>query len=477
MAWTTSVVRVAQRQEASHDVVPGASCGFAARTTNVVRATQDITSDPGIGHPPSGIDFLDPSHARTPDPSSWRLGTSWDGRLGPSDQGDPPAQCPSRRSGPAPAVAWFQAPRLDPERETLALRLDAVPGLMGVTLNGHEIAEVAPGGSSLLVPLGVDLPARNQLILEAESPTLDIASTPGFFWARSRCDPIVRGAVGPSVTGNVLAAGVIGSIRAEGIHSVVGPARPNARRPRDESTTSMDLEREQERKTYDSVAWALRSSRCAGPGVPDHAGDTPADVRRPGVPALAAFVTLLEVGRRPGRLGEPRRDVFALGPLGQPELAAEVGPAGRDGGGRRRPLADRARRRSRPPDRRHRPRLVPRGHRPGARLGRVRVDRSLSCEILVHLGLPQAAETGKATRSLAGTGAIVWMLFFCEVTNWHVWPLAIGRFSLASLLLMLGSTMIFTITLIQVTALTIATTRQCSASSPRWTRRTSTMTP
>jgi hypothetical protein len=88
---------------------------------------------------------------------------------------------------------------------------------------------------------------------------------------------------------------------------------------------------------------------------------------------------------------------------------------------------------------------------------------SLSCEVLVHLGLPQAAETGKATRSLAGTGAIVWMLFFCEVTNWHVWPLALGRFSLPSLLLMLGSTMIFTITLIQVTALTIATTRQCSA--------------
>ncbi len=88
---------------------------------------------------------------------------------------------------------------------------------------------------------------------------------------------------------------------------------------------------------------------------------------------------------------------------------------------------------------------------------------SLACEILVHLGLSQAAETGKATRSLAGTGAALWMIFFCEITNWHVWPLVVRRPTLPVLLLDLGSTMIWTITLIQVTALTIAATRQCSA--------------
>jgi len=87
---------------------------------------------------------------------------------------------------------------------------------------------------------------------------------------------------------------------------------------------------------------------------------------------------------------------------------------------------------------------------------------SLSCEVLVHLGLTQAAETGKATRSLAGAGATVWMLFFCEITNWHVWPLVMRRLTLPAVLLDLGSTMIWTITLIQVTALTLATTRQCA---------------
>ena len=88
---------------------------------------------------------------------------------------------------------------------------------------------------------------------------------------------------------------------------------------------------------------------------------------------------------------------------------------------------------------------------------------SLSCEVLVHLGVPQAAETGRATRSLAGTGAVIWMLFFCETTNWQTWPLVFKRPTLQSLLLDLGSTMIWTITLIQVTALTIATARQCGA--------------
>jgi hypothetical protein len=86
---------------------------------------------------------------------------------------------------------------------------------------------------------------------------------------------------------------------------------------------------------------------------------------------------------------------------------------------------------------------------------------SLSCEVLIHLGVNQAAETGKATRSLAATGAVVWLLFFCLMTDWRVWPLRLNRLSMETLLLDLGSTMIWTITLIQVTALSIAATRQC----------------
>ena len=89
---------------------------------------------------------------------------------------------------------------------------------------------------------------------------------------------------------------------------------------------------------------------------------------------------------------------------------------------------------------------------------------SLACDVMVHLGVEQAAETGKATRSLAATGAIIWMMYFCQLTNWHAWPLMIRRpVPIAqTFLLDLGWTMIWTITLIQVTALAIAATRQCS---------------
>ncbi len=88
---------------------------------------------------------------------------------------------------------------------------------------------------------------------------------------------------------------------------------------------------------------------------------------------------------------------------------------------------------------------------------------SLTCEMLVHLGIPQAAETGKATRSLAATGSVIWMLFFYQMTDLSQWPLVMKPPTVSALLLHMGSTMIWTITLIQVTALTIATTRQCGA--------------
>jgi hypothetical protein len=89
---------------------------------------------------------------------------------------------------------------------------------------------------------------------------------------------------------------------------------------------------------------------------------------------------------------------------------------------------------------------------------------SLASDAMAHLGVEQAREAGRSTRSLAATGAFVWMLLFCQRTVWNQWPLQghnINR-SLETLLLYLGSTMIWTITLIQVTALTIAATRETS---------------
>jgi hypothetical protein len=88
----------------------------------------------------------------------------------------------------------------------------------------------------------------------------------------------------------------------------------------------------------------------------------------------------------------------------------------------------------------------------------------LACDVMVHLGVEQAAETGRATRSLAASGASVWMVLFLLRTDWKHWPLIPRRgLSFQAILLELGWRMIWTVTLIQVTALTIAATKQCSA--------------
>jgi hypothetical protein len=91
---------------------------------------------------------------------------------------------------------------------------------------------------------------------------------------------------------------------------------------------------------------------------------------------------------------------------------------------------------------------------------------ALACEMMAHLGIEQAREAGKATRSLAATGAAVWFLSFVNQTDWthqNPWPLVHKPIaSIEALLLDLGSHMIWAITLIQVTALTFATTKQIS---------------
>src|SRR5690606_12701394 len=90
---------------------------------------------------------------------------------------------------------------------------------------------------------------------------------------------------------------------------------------------------------------------------------------------------------------------------------------------------------------------------------------SLSGDYLVHLGLEQADDSARSTRSLAATGAVVWLLLFCERTNWAAgWPLQPRNFlTLEGWLLLLGSEVIWTIALVQVTALVIASVRQSTA--------------
>jgi hypothetical protein len=93
--------------------------------------------------------------------------------------------------------------------------------------------------------------------------------------------------------------------------------------------------------------------------------------------------------------------------------------------------------------------------------GRMALLSSLAGDYLVHLGVENAQESDKLTRSMTVTGALVWMLFICQQTNWAVWPLQFrGIRRLESELLLHGFNLIYTITLIQVTALVISAARQ-----------------
>jgi hypothetical protein len=87
---------------------------------------------------------------------------------------------------------------------------------------------------------------------------------------------------------------------------------------------------------------------------------------------------------------------------------------------------------------------------------------SLAGDYLTHLGVHHAEDSARSTRSLAATGAIVWMLLFCEQTRWGAgWPLQPRNFpTIEGWLLRLGSDLIWAITLLQVTLLAIASIRQ-----------------
>ncbi len=88
----------------------------------------------------------------------------------------------------------------------------------------------------------------------------------------------------------------------------------------------------------------------------------------------------------------------------------------------------------------------------------------LACDYLEHLGIEYARESGKSTRSMAATGAVLWMIMFCERTDWWGgWPLVNHRWrSIEEYLLVQATHLIWAITIFQVTALTIAAARRSS---------------
>ncbi len=87
----------------------------------------------------------------------------------------------------------------------------------------------------------------------------------------------------------------------------------------------------------------------------------------------------------------------------------------------------------------------------------------LSCDYLEHLGVAQFKEAGKTARSMAATGAILWLLLFCEQTDWRSgWPMIRRPFQpiLEEFLLVMASRLFWAITLFQVTALVVAAARE-----------------
>lgn len=88
----------------------------------------------------------------------------------------------------------------------------------------------------------------------------------------------------------------------------------------------------------------------------------------------------------------------------------------------------------------------------------------LASEVLIHLGIQQAVETGRTTRTLAASGATVWMLHFFIRTDWQAgWPLLLRPgVREEAILLYVASSLIWTVVLLQVTALTMAATRKCT---------------
>ena len=85
----------------------------------------------------------------------------------------------------------------------------------------------------------------------------------------------------------------------------------------------------------------------------------------------------------------------------------------------------------------------------------------LSCEYLEHLGVEYARESGKSTRSMAATGAVVWLLLFCQLHQLvGGWPLVPHRIrSIEEFLLFQASLLIWAITVMQVTSLALSAAR------------------
>ena len=72
-----------------------------------------------------------------------RLRGSWQIEGDPPRRIDLPTTWPAGLEGRLTLSRRFNRPRFDPSAESLALRLDAVPGLRSALLNGKELPDLA----------------------------------------------------------------------------------------------------------------------------------------------------------------------------------------------------------------------------------------------------------------------------------------------------------------------------------------------
>lgn len=88
---------------------------------------------------------------------------------------------------------------------------------------------------------------------------------------------------------------------------------------------------------------------------------------------------------------------------------------------------------------------------------------SLAAEMATRLGEPQAADFGRAARSMATTGAMVWFMWFYFQTDWNgrLWPLRMRRLDPGSSLLLLATYILSAISLVQVSILSLVASRCC----------------
>ncbi len=338
-------------------------------------------------------------------------------------------------------VREFGAPRLDPDRESLSLRMEQVPGLISARLNGQELALAESGTSFREFPIGPLLSRRNLLILEVEPEgqklwgVIALVIHDARFHQQPGCGRPGAWRI-PSV---FLKWGSSWSGTARLVSRAVRPYRSESRPSR--ACPTMETERESLRQTYQlcrlgfgilSVALLLACPisilmlavlfgarhLVAWLGNPWwwHWSATP-----------VVWGSLIGTYLLWGRWNNPgwQRRVGLLIVMGLVDVVlwgldhgGELGLSGGEVGHEW--LRDNL----------------------GQALGwaEFALIASLSGDVLAHLGVENAREASKSTRALAAIGAVVWLLLFCLRTSWrHGWPLqAVNRLSLETLLLVHG---------------------------------------